>query len=544
MTHFFLDFKIQHCKKAWRRQHTNTREVEITTCTNMGDDRRYVSYERLCSFALQALLTTITVFLVLVDVAPVSSLSIRHSGASSLRTKMTTTTTTQHRIIWDDQGVVSLSELKFANNTASKVPSVLVVGTKRGQLHTFQFATEDAEEDDDDGANKRKDTIWNLKHKRELVTRMNDDNEDSTSASAKSSVPYPIYSLLLRRHPHDDAGSSSGGDGGTRCWLFCGSGDRFITVFAGEQQQENDKAGKWKWSQRQRLGPHTGWVKALAMTGTSSSSSNTGSQWLLHSIGCNCIETWEAVCSIKDGGNGDVTNLIPIWKHKKKRAIESCPDQGSTLSSDLLCLSMWKDWLLSGGVDGRLHIWTSDPEESAKPLFSMAAHDGRVSALGVLGPVSSNNQQGFLLFSIGHDGQLQCRKFVEDSSVESKLQDPLSEDRDNLLGCYAIVDGHENNPMRLTALSCDFVKDNSAVQLLIGSASGTLHRICVSTDNAWETCSMRETGPIIVIGAEAIVYSILNYGELPATNELPYNTQAVVGHSKGLSTVGWLKTSP
>ena len=469
----------------------------------------------------------------------VSCLSINSHSGVKLTPKAAAT---QHRTIWDDQGVVSLSSLKVSNNNeVSKVPSLLVAGTKRGQLHTFQFARHDDDDGDDD--TRGKDILRNPTYTGELAASENYDNEDSTPA-AKSTVPYPVYSLLSWSHPRDGSSSSRRSDGGERHWLFSGSGDRFITVFVGEEQQEN---GEWKWSVRQRLGPHTGWVKALAMMGTSSSSSSSsfsnsiGSRWLLHSIGCNCIETWEAD-SNNDGDVGsddDMSLTIPIWKHKKKRAIESSPDQGATLSSDLLCLAVWKEWLISGGVDGRLHIWSSDPDKPAKPLYSMAAHDGRVSALGVVGPVTASSQEGFLLFSIGHDGQLQCRKCIEDStSGELKLQDPLSGDRDTLLlGCFKIVDGHEN-PMRLTALSCDFMKDSTAVQLLLGSASGTLHRICVSTNNDWETCFMQETGPKIVIGAEAIVYSISNYGDL-SDNESPHYTQAVVGHSKGLSTVVW-----
>jgi hypothetical protein len=67
---------------------------------------------------------------------------------------------------------------------------------------------------------------------------------------------------------------------------------------------------------------------------------------VLFSIGCKCIETW------KKREDSDE------WVHLFKSLIESDPMQGSTLSSDLLCLCSLAEngRIESGGVDGRIHL--------------------------------------------------------------------------------------------------------------------------------------------------------------------------------------------
>ena len=428
--------------------------------------------------------------LLLVVIEPVACLSNPVSPSTS---PPSTTATHQHTTIWDDQGVVSLASLGNASSKEQEI--LLVAGTKRGQLHLFQW---------DNAAASGKEQPW--KHQGEIV--------DSAVASSqqtptKSSAPYPIYSLLAYR---DDTTT------GAQQHLVCGSGDRFLTVW-----KKCSETGEW--SQQQRLGPHTGWVKALAMDELSST--NGRSLLLLHSIGCNCIETWES--SESSSGSHGGGGVARTWKHKTKRSIDSSPDQGSTLSSDLLCLSIWKEWLISGGVDGRLHIWSSNPYAAAssdKPLQSMAAHQGRVSALGVAPILWNNNQEACLVFSIGHDGVLQCRKFSQTAAAETNL----------LLGSIAIGD-EDGTPARLTAMTCRW-KDKNTAQILLGSATGSLHQIFVSSTTGWETCSLQEKGTNIALGADSTVYAI----SIASKEDFHY-TLAVVGHSKGLSTVSWPKVS-
>lgn len=140
------------------------------------------------------------------------------------------------------------------------------------------------------------------------------------------SKTFPVYSL---------ASSSE--------FLFCGCGDRYVSVLNLIESEG---------SHEQRLGPHTGWVKDIYYDSQSE---------LLSSIGCNCIETW-----------GRTPRSERSWEHLKKRSIESSPTQGSTLSSDLLCLcgaGKGKDYFYSGGVDGRIHVWSVDPSMT-EPLQS------------------------------------------------------------------------------------------------------------------------------------------------------------------------------
>jgi len=163
---------------------------------------------------------------------------------------------------------------------------------------------------------------------------------------------FPVYSLTF------------GTDGKV---LFAGNGDRFVSTW------RLDNHG-FRFSNK--LGPHTGWVKAVAF--------HLGTQ-TLYSIGCNCIESWD--CS-KD----------PI-RRVSKRAIESSPDFGATLSSDLLCLCLVDGLCLaSGGVDGRIHLWSLDILQP-EAYCSFPCHSGRVNAM------SFSARYG-LLFSIGHDGKV------------------------------------------------------------------------------------------------------------------------------------------
>lgn len=419
------------------------------------------------------------------------------SGPSS--SSSTRKVTSFHELIWADQGVVSLVSF---NDSSEGDKVTFVAGTKRGQLHLFERQTSGI----CDGAM--------LKHKGELKVEFNDDNH-----LAKSTVPYPFYSLLHHQDPTTKKNH-----------LFVGSGDRFISVLQEDISTDNDDTGSSShhWHRRQRLGPHTGWVKSLALDNTSSDQAS-----LLHSIGCNCIETWElsSLLSEKDG------ETSKKWRHKKKRAIESSPKQGSTLSSDLLVLSVMptihNKCLVSGGVDGRLHIWSSDPDVSSKPLQSLAAHDGRVSALENV--LLFHQQDACLLFSAGRDGVLQCRK-ISFTEIIGKKGESSENKRfnidDALLGSVAIVD-EDGLSSSLTAMACRR-KDDETVEVLLGSSKGGLHQLHVSTNTNWETCSIKNLGTEVNVGPVSIINAISFISQ-----DESLSTLSVVGHSKGLSCVAW-----
>lgn len=153
----------------------------------------------------------------------------------------------------------------------------LFVGTKRGTLLHFQYKDND-------------------------IDSLDEIRDEMTESK-------PIYSIASTTYGRLGAVDK---DDATPFQLFCGGGDRYISVWQHEQTDKN-------WRCSQRLGPHTGWVKDVLFDKHSHS---------LHSIGCNCIESWKRKVI---EGSTDLT-----WKHTAKRAIESSIEEGATLSSDLL----------------------------------------------------------------------------------------------------------------------------------------------------------------------------------------------------------------
>ena len=161
---------------------------------------------------------------------------------------------------------------------------------------------------------------------------------------------YPVYSLAT---------------GGRK--IFAGGGDRLISVWSVDGGTDEFIG---------TLGPHTGWVKDLLYFHNDD---------ILFSIGCNCIESWN--CSRAS------------MNHVSKRTIENSVELGATLSSDLLCMcSINGEVLASGGVDGRIHLWSFDPRD-LEPLFCVPAHAGRVSSIVFSSELNA-------LFSVGYDGTL------------------------------------------------------------------------------------------------------------------------------------------
>lgn len=213
------------------------------------------------------------------------------------------------------------------------------------------------------------------------------------------------------------------------------------------------------------------------------------------------------------------------WIHARKRSIESCPRQGSTLSSDLLCLARWTRWLCSGGVDGRIHVWSYDPMVAAKPLLTIAAHQGRVNAIATL-QLFGGIDGSCMLLSCGHDGELQCRL------LEQKEQQPALLDRP--LACFRAID-EEGNAMRVSALECS-LQDDSTARVLLGTTTGVLVAACLTVDTSRSVCHIMEQSRVHLFDADDP--TSINAIVIPQLSQTG-GAAVIVGHSKGLSVVRW-----
>jgi WD40 repeat protein len=361
--------------------------------------------------------------------------------------------------VFTGEGIMSLAVI----DENEEGVQTIIGGSKRGNLEQFQWHAVDQF----------------LTRKGEAVI--------SLSQNAEKTIPYPTFSLLCKTVMGKQQ-------------VFCGGGDRFVQVL---EATSNDD-----WQIVQKLGPHTGWVKALALD----KPHNQSSYWL-HSIGCNCIETWE----------WDESKTQ--WIHARKRSIESCPKQGSTLSSDLLCLTHWQSWICSGGVDGRIHVWSSDPKKVAlQPLLSIAAHQGRVNGMVTL-PLLGVGDGSCIVLTCGHDGELQCRRLNEDKErLPVLLEQPIARLR--------VLD-EQGNPMRLSALACA-LKDDSTARVLLGTTTGVLVAVVLSVDNALSECRVMEEGRTQILDKNDAVS--INAIVIPRVSQTE-GCATIIGHSKGLSVV-------
>lgn len=279
---------------------------------------------------------------------------------------------------------------------------------------------------------------------------------------------YPVYSLA--------SGFCNDCEGEL---IFAGAGDRFISVW-----QKKGGNGSFITS----LGPHTGWVKDVVYCQETST---------LFSIGCNCIESWDC---------GQVESI----SHVSKREIDNSPDMGSTLSSDLLSLCLIEGkGLLSGGVDGRIHLWSLDPLE-IQPLSSSACHQGRVNAI-----VYSTTLD--LAFSVGHDGRV----------VTSRLDANLV----NLISDFEIA-----GTPRLSSISLLY-EDATSCKLAVGTTDG--QAILVSIDSGSRGSVKMTEECRLQIDDQPMVYSICNDIDSPGSerNDCFQCFPMLVGHAKGMIEV-------
>lgn len=283
---------------------------------------------------------------------------------------------------------------------------------------------------------------------------------------------FPIYSLAVSNTRDSDY-----------LTVFGGGGDRYISLVTIDSQTDETVV-----DEQQRLGPHTGWVKDLLFDAEKNR---------LYSIGCNCIETWAPLWK---GGGAE-------WRHKHKYSVESSVEDGSTLSSDLLCLCHHPGGcILVGGVDGRIHVVGG----SAEPPFSFGAHDGRVTALLYHDPHA-------LLVSCSHDGSLQCR-FAPHLSTDCQAAAATASQQ--------VTDTHGNN-LRLTACAITNTTDD-AVSLVVGSSSGVIVQIRVSMGaNPHSISSLTEEWRL-TLPTNSMINAILPSSWNGKTSSI------LVGHAQGL----------
>jgi len=310
--------------------------------------------------------------------------------------------------------------------------------------------------------------------------KQRDENLDRWTEieSNQYKTKYPIYSMAVMSPKR--ATSSSSVDA---VFLFCGSGDRWISVWKLGTANGNVEFV-------QKLGPHTGWVKDLVYDTKS---------LLLHSIGCNCIETWD--CSSPS-----------IITHTGKRVIENSPTMGTTLSSDLLCLCLLPSasprLLVTGGVDGRIHLWVSDPSNGKLPLYTTLAHDGRVNALVYSSATKS-------LFTAGNDGSL-C---VFSASLEKGFE---------LVSRLKLENDSNQETLRITVVSItNDAEEQGTCSLALGSSTGELYFVTaqVNAEGGIDSCVQGES---MTIAENSMVYSI-------ACEKA--SSRLWIGHASGLATL-------
>ena len=235
-------------------------------------------------------------------------------------------------------------------------------------------------------------------------------------ASLKSSLP--VFSLEF------DQQTAS---------IIVGGGDRYVSIWRQQGKGRQNPGASWQLTQC--LGPHTGWVKAVACPSPFSSSVDAAR---FYSIGCNRIESW-VQCEPNN-----------VWRHCETISIDSSPHDSCTLSSDLLCLAYCRIRdarenqlsqvcvLAAGGVDGRIHFfWDKDECGKMTSAGVVMAHRGRVNALHF-------NAQHQILFSISHDSSLQCWSVAVRNRDRGGLSLSVSP-----LACHQIPDN-----ARITALTC------------------------------------------------------------------------------------------
>jgi hypothetical protein len=272
--------------------------------------------------------------------------------------------------------------------------NTICVGTKRGKIVFVMLHQSDGVSTDSEKK------LFNS-----IKVDLFSEQVDTSGFELKS---YPIYSMIdVQKHSSNNIFGID---------VLAGGGDRYITVWecTGKSESENNKLLKMK----QQLGPHTGWVRDLALSNHLTKNDNecNNDRRVVFSIGCNCVEVW-------------IYNK-EIYDHLCKLQIESSVDMGSTLSSDLLCLATYSCngngtdsgehdmYLVAGGVDGRLHRWKAPESVDGLKKSSefqqkgvISAHNGRVNNILICETFGA-------LVTVGSDGCLNCKMMTNYNPFE------------------------------------------------------------------------------------------------------------------------------
>jgi WD40 repeat protein len=294
--------------------------------------------------------------------------------------------------------------------------------------------------------------------------------------------PSPIYSLAAISVT-------------TRTILLMGSADRHVHVW------DYDFA---RWNTKQRLGPHTGWVKSVVALPTihlpvphcTDSETRTVEyceRYRFLSIGCNRIEYWRQNDS--------------EWIHCSTTSIESYPSLRmhssaspsnvlpSTLSSDILCLEVCdicitpsdrSTIIAAGGVDGRIHFYLDcHVTTRLQHLTTVTAHQGRVNVLSF-----DVTQQ--VLMSGSHDGSVMLWSLTLSNNSRQIVSDnetiPLA------LVVTHIATHQLHDGARVTALVgvAPQVSKSSDWNIIVGTYAQRIHPFthhCKRFFREWHRCS-------------------------------------------------------
>lgn len=313
---------------------------------------------------------------------------------------------------------------------------------------------------------------------------LSEDRQDLWNEMGGYESRYPIYSLSS-----SSTSSSSDMKSSEEVRLFFGGGgDRWISVWKSSIDENRPR-----FHFVQRLGPHTGWVKDLAFD---------GERGLLHSIGCNCIESWDC-------------KLFPI-RHISKRLTDNSPTMGSTLSSDLLCLCIIPDdgLLATGGVDGRIHLWLADPSYTTQVICSIGAHKGRVNSLTFSSLLGT-------LFSVSHDGSIQAYKVSQAARLEFLCKlDFNSEGRKYRMSSALILSELKR-------------EDNWFVcNLAVGSSGGDVMFVTAEIDSNRSFMTLR-IDDRATVGESTTIYALLAQHRQDVVSP----PRLYIGHATGLATL-------
>jgi hypothetical protein len=171
------------------------------------------------------------------------------------------------------------------------------------------------------------------------------------------------------------------------------------------------------------------------------------------------------------------------------------------------------DRFYAGGVDGRLHAWSCDDTTGNDPLYSIAAHSGRVNVMGC-------SRMTSLLFSTGHDGVVQCRRVLAGN--------PLREIPD---AQFQVLDKN-GVPARVTALAL-LQESYENVYFVIGTADGVI--ICFEAFVKEGTVILKEVmDERFHFLGEPMINAICSL-EPRMTSTSSASWTLAIGHSLGLS---------